>query len=262
MAVGAALAWNFGLLSTKHTVPSIAGLTLAEASSLVKNDGLTLDVTAHVASTSVATGDIVSQSPAAGTSLAGGKALSVTVSSGPPAVPVTLPALVGFTCAVDTAKLATMHVSATCPSTSAISSTAVSSGLVAGWLYGITKNPTAVPRGSSIVLENSLGASTVATTTTSAAGPTTTSTSTTTSTTTTTTTTTTPVATLAMPNLVGMDQAQVYAALHTAGLFYTTRGPGAGTSTTNGTWTKVVSSIPAAGTKVPARSTVTLNVTK
>jgi len=59
-----------------------------------------------------------------------------------------------------------------------------------------------------------------------------------------------------------MDPAQVYTALKAAGLFYSTKGPGAGTATTAGTWTKVVSTIPAAGTMVPYKSTVTLNVTK
>jgi beta-lactam-binding protein with PASTA domain len=62
-----------------------------------------------------------------------------------------------------------------------------------------------------------------------------------------------------MPNLVGMDPAQVNAALHTAGLFYKTQGPGAGIPAA---WTKVVSTIPAAGVTVPYMSTVTLNVTK
>jgi beta-lactam-binding protein with PASTA domain len=61
---------------------------------------------------------------------------------------------------------------------------------------------------------------------------------------------------IAMPNLVGMDRTQVNAALKLAGLYYSTRGPGAGTLK----WTHVVSTIPVAGTAVPALSTVILNV--
>jgi beta-lactam-binding protein with PASTA domain len=53
-----------------------------------------------------------------------------------------------------------------------------------------------------------------------------------------------------------MDQAQVQAAMHQAGLYYVTKGPGADSPK----WTTVVSSTPAAGTMVKWHSTVTLNV--
>ena len=65
-----------------------------------------------------------------------------------------------------------------------------------------------------------------------------------------------------MPNLVGLDRAQVSAAMKTAKLYYSTVGPGAGTATSAATWTKVVSTQPAAGTSVPVLSTVVLHVTK
>lgn len=253
LAVGG-VAWKLGYLSTKHTAPNISGLTLAQAETLVKGDGLALEVTANVASPSVKSGDIVSQLPAAGTSVNAGSALKVTVSSGPPPVLVTLPTtLVGMTCTAATTTLANLHVSATCPATTTIAS-AVAKGLVAQVLYGSTKNPVGVPRGSAVVLVSSSGpsttSSTVAVTTTTVAGTTTTS-----STTTSTTTTTVPKS-IAMPNLVGMDRTQVNAALKLAGLYYSTRGPGAGTLK----WTHVVSTIPVAGTAVPALSTVILNV--
>jgi beta-lactam-binding protein with PASTA domain len=73
------------------------------------------------------------------------------------------------------------------------------------------------------------------------------------------TTTTTTVASAALrgvPNVVGMDPTQVNAAMKSATLYYTTTGPGAGTTK----WTTVVSQTPAAGTKVKARSMVTLQV--
>jgi len=278
LALGGGLAWKLGYLTTKHTAPSVSGLTLSEASSLVKNDGLRLSVTSTVASPSVKSGDIISQSPAAGSTVASGSVLSVVVSSGPPPVSVTLPTnLLGMTCTAATTALAALHVTATCPTTAKIPSSTVAVGLVAGWRSGTTKNPGAVAKGSSLILETSSGVATTTTTsavttttahaatTTTAPSATTTTTPAGTTTTTTvapTTTTTAHAATVTMPNVVGMDQAQVKVAMTDAHLFYKTQGPGAGTATSNGTWTKVVSEIPAAGTTVPYRSTVTLNVTK
>jgi serine/threonine-protein kinase len=264
LAVGGGLAWKFGYLSTKHTAPNISGLTLSQASSLVKNDGLLLSVISHASSATIKSGDIVSQSPAAGTSVAGGSTLKVVVSSGPAPVLVTLPTnLLGMSCTAATAALTTLHVTATCPVTSTISSATVTKDLVAEVLYGTTKNPLAVPKGSSVILVSSSGVSTTTTlpaVTTTVPG---TTTSTTTSTTTTSTTTTTvAVTTVVMPNVVGMDQAQVKAALKSVGVYYATKGLGAGTATAAPTWTRVVSTVPAAGVKVPHFSTVTLNVTK
>ena len=161
-----------------------------------------------------------------------------------------------------TTALAALHVSATCSATLTVASSSVAVGLVGEVLYGASKNPLAVPKGSSVVLVKSSGTAatttttahtttTVSVTTTTHSGPPTTSTSTTS----TTTTTLHPTA-LAMPNLVGMSQSQVHAALKVAGLYYKTQGPGHGTTK----WTHVVSTIPAAGTKVPFLSTVILNV--
>jgi len=63
-----------------------------------------------------------------------------------------------------------------------------------------------------------------------------------------------------VPNVVGMNEAQVKSAMTAADLYYTTTGPGA--SATNPTWTKVVSENPVAGTMVKKLSTVILTVTK
>lgn len=264
LGVGGGVAWKLGYLSTKHVAPNVYGLTLAEASSLVKSDGLTLNVTSHVASTAVKPGGIVTQIPSAGTSVAGGSALSVSVSEGPATAPVTLPAhLLGMSCAAATSTLRALHVVATCPSSATIASSTVAAGLVGGWLYHATRNPSAVPLGSTLILQTSSGPgrSNPTTTTTSAAVTTTSAPPATTSTvpaatTTSSTTTSVPAKTVIMPNLVGLTRAQVTAALTTAGLFYSTQGPGA--HTTN--WTHVVSTIPAAGATVPYMSTVTLNV--
>ncbi len=276
LLVGGGLVWKLGYLGSQHTAPSVTGLTLSEASSLVKNDGLKISVTARVSSATVKAGDIISQSPAAGASVAGGSTLSVTLSKGPVGVPVSIPAsIIGQSCAAATSVLSALHVTATCPSSSNVVSATVAPGLVAGWISGGTKNPGAVAKGSSLILEVSLGASATTTTAPTTTAPTTTSPATTTTAPTTTaptttspattttaptTTTTTHATTVAMPDLIGMDPAQVGVALKAAGLYYKTQGPGAGTATTSPTWTKVVSTVPAAGTTVPYLSTVTLNV--
>jgi beta-lactam-binding protein with PASTA domain len=59
-----------------------------------------------------------------------------------------------------------------------------------------------------------------------------------------------------MPNVVGMTRDQVNAAMRKAELYYVTRGPNANSTK----WTKVVSSVPVAGTEVKWHSTVILNV--
>jgi beta-lactam-binding protein with PASTA domain len=64
---------------------------------------------------------------------------------------------------------------------------------------------------------------------------------------------------VAVPNVVGMNEAQTDTAMTAADLYYNTTGPGAGP---NPTWTKVVSESPAAGTMVKKLSSVALTVTK
>jgi hypothetical protein len=124
---------------------------------------------------------------------------------------------------------------------------------VARVLYGTTNNPVAVPTGATVILELSTGpgptSGTTTTTTTSPTGATTTSTSTT-------TTTLAGQADRAVPNVVGMNQAEVYAAMKKAVLYFTTTGPGAGTTQ----WTTVISQSPVAGTLVPYKSYVVLHV--
>ena len=187
---------------------------------------------------------IMSQSPSANTSAKSGQVISVTVSNGPEMVAIPAGVL-GSDCAAATLALSRVHVTGQCPSSASIPSATVPAGRVARIVYGSQINPTSVPVGSTVTLALSTGPST--TTTTSPGG------------TTTTTTTTTPTSAadmVTMPNVVGMNQAQVNAAMHAALLYYTTRGTGAGTNQ----WTSVVSSVPPAGTKVKKLSTVTLNV--
>jgi serine/threonine-protein kinase len=235
VGVGGAAAWKFGLLTSKHTVPSLEGLTLTQAAPVLREDGFTLRVDHEVHSATVPANTIISQDPAKGTSAKSGLAIVVTVSKG--SVLVTLPtSLIGETCATATGQLHALKVTAKCPTTSAVASTRTPAGRVAEVLYGATKNPLSVPVDSTVILALSTGASGGAptTTTTVASGALTT-----------------------VPNLVGMNWAQVNAAVKSATLYYTTTGPGAGTTT----WTKVLSQTPAAGTKVKPGSTLTLQVT-
>ncbi len=246
-AIGGGAVWKLGLLNQEHVVPQLADLTFEQASQLLKGDGFTLTINQHAVSQSVPANEIVSQTPAAGTKSKSGLDITVTISTGPTLI--SLPSgLLGHNCATDTAKLAAAKLTAQCPTSEQISSSTVPVGLVAEVLYHATKNPTSVPAGSTVILALSTGPST--TTTTS---------STTTATLPGATTTTTTLAgegLRAMPDLIGMDQAEVYAAMHKAALYFDTRGPGADSTK----WTSVVSTVPVAGTMVKWHATVILNV--
>ena len=235
LALGAGAAWKFGVFSKSHTVPTLTGLTLKQATTAVKTDGYTL-VVADVESNTVAKNDIVSQSPAAGTSAKSGSSITVDVSLGPKLV--TMPTdLDRRTCAGATAALKTLHVTATCPTADQAYSSTVPLNDVARVLYNKTANPLAVPRGASVILGISKGpnpSSTTGTTTTTLAGQ----------------------GLRAVPNVVGDTYAETVAAFQKAVLYFSTTGTGAGTTT----WTSVVSENPGAGTMVAYKSTVTLTV--
>lgn len=235
IALVAGIIWKAGVFTKSHTVPTLTGLTLTQAQNAVAGDGYVLSVS-QVDSSSVAKNLVVSQSPASGTSAKSGATIDVKVSEGPGIV--TLPKnLLGRGCAGAVNELRTLHVIATCPAANEINSSRAA-GEVAQVLYGKTANPLVVPRGSSVILELSNGSSSTSTSTAS------------------TTTTLAGEGLRAMPNVVGDDYAQAYAAMKKAVLYFSTTGPGAGTTT----WTKVISQSPAAGTMVPYKSTVTLDV--
>lgn len=255
LAVGAGASWRLGLFNSKHTVPSLIGLTYQQAGNAIAGDGFTLSETAKVHSSTYPANTIVTQSPQSGTNAKSGLIIDVTMSEGPTLV--TLPTgLIGKDCVSDTAVLANVHVTAQCPSSSSIYSATIPSGRVARLLYGKTPNPAAVPVRSTVVLQLSKGVNPSTTTTTTPSATTTTSPSATTTSTSTTTTTVASHAKVKVPNVVGMDQAQTFAAFRTAQLYFTTHGPGAGTTK----WTKVLSEVPAAGTLVAWHSNVSLNV--
>ena len=252
VAGGAGAAWKFGVFTQEHTVPSLIGLTLPDASSLLKSDGygFSLTVSQHASSSTVAVDHIVTQSPTQGTNAKSGLVISVSLSSGPSLV--TLPThLVGESCSNATTQLAAMKVNARCPANAAVLSAVVPAGRVAKVLYQGTTNPLAVPKGSTLTLVLSKGAPVSSTTV-----PVTT-------TTVPVTTTTAPVATTtlahplrAVPDVAGMTRSQVFAAMKAAQLYFTTVH--SGTSTTK--WTTAISSNPPAGTMVKWESNIIVNV--
>ena len=246
---GGGAAWKFGYFSTSHTVPSVVGLSMAEAASLVKVDGYTVHVTANAASSTMPANTIISQTPAAGSSLVSGGSLNVVVSLGVNLV--TLPTtLIGHSCAADVAVLNKMHLNAVCPAKLRRASATVKAGAVIEVHYQATVNPIAVPRRATVTFVVSTGRppSSTSTSTTTTTPPVTT----TTATVATTTTTTAPADYVKVPNLAGLSRADVNAALSGVSLYYTTRGPGSNSPQ----WTTAVRTDPVAGTLVKRLSTI------
>src|SRR2546429_624920 len=107
-------------------VPNMVGQTQAAATSAITGAGLTVGTVTMQSSTTVAPGNVISQSPAAGTSVASGLAVNLVVSSGaPPPAPVPVPNVVGQTQAAATSAITgagltvgtvTMQSSTTVPS--------------------------------------------------------------------------------------------------------------------------------------------------
>src|SRR5438067_13018435 len=79
-------------------VPNVVGQTQAAATSAITGAGLTAGTVTQQSSTTVASGNVISESPAAGTSVASGAAVNLVVSSGaPPPSRVAVPSVVGRT---------------------------------------------------------------------------------------------------------------------------------------------------------------------
>src|SRR5436853_351678 len=135
-------------------VPNVVGQTQAAATSAITSAGLTTGTVTQQSSTTVASGSVISQSPAAGTSVAKGSAVNLVVSSGaPPPTPVTVPNVVGQTQASATSAITSAGLTA--GAVTQQSSTTVASGSV------ISESPaagTSVARGSAVNLVVSSGA--------------------------------------------------------------------------------------------------------
>lgn len=237
VALGGGVAYEMGLFTTKHTVPSLIGLTSTQAQSLLKSDGdpFTITETKSVPSATVAKGNIVTQSVPVGTAGKAGLVIQVEISTGP--TMVTLPTnLVGQDCVAATQQLTKLKLSAQCPTSAQVDSSTIPAGRIVSFTYNKTNNPTEVPENATVVLSVSTGiapANGVTTTTLAASA-----------------------GTVSVPNVVGLSPTQTLAAMHTALLFYATTGPGSDT----GKWVSVVSQTPAAGTVVKSQSKVVLVV--
>ena len=196
-------------------VPNVAGLSQAAAQAAISNAGLTTGTVTTQNSDTVPAGDVISQNPAAGTSVAPNSAVDLVVSLG--AATVAVPNVAGLSQAA--AQAAISNAGLTTGTVTTQNSDTVPAGDV------ISQNPaagTSVAPNSAVDLVVSLGAATVA-----------------------------------VPNVAGLSQAAAQAAISNAGL--TT-----GTVTTQNSDTvpagDVISQNPAAGTSVAPNSAVDLVV--
>ncbi len=81
---------------TQVQVPNVVGMAQATAQTTITSAGLVVGTVTQASSTTVAQGKVISQNPAAGTSVAGGSSVSLVVSSGPvPPTTVQVPNVMG-----------------------------------------------------------------------------------------------------------------------------------------------------------------------
>jgi beta-lactam-binding protein with PASTA domain len=133
---------------TMVTVPNVVNQTQAAATTAIQGVQLLVGTISQRSSTTVAAGNVISQSPAAGSSLASGSAVSLVVSTGPVAVPN----LVNLTQAAATTALTGSGLAL--GAVSQQSSATVPSGSV------VSQNPaagTSVAAGSAVALVVSTG---------------------------------------------------------------------------------------------------------
>ena len=123
----------------KTAVPNVVGLSQSAAGTAFTGAGLVLGSVSQQSSTSVASGNVISESPVAGTQVTAGSAVSVVVSSGP--VMVSVPVVTGLTqAAADTSiVVAGLVVGATTTQSSSTvpSGEVVSEGPPAGTLVNV-----------------------------------------------------------------------------------------------------------------------------
>jgi RHS repeat-associated protein len=77
-------------VSAPVIVPNVVGQAQAAAESTISAAGLTVGVTSTATSTTVPTGEVISQNPVAGTSVAPGSTVNLVISTGPPPPGLTL----------------------------------------------------------------------------------------------------------------------------------------------------------------------------
>ena len=155
LAAGGVYAVKKRLFTASHVVPSVIGDTLATARRVLRAAHFVVKLEPGVTSTKVATGAVVRQVPGQGTSLKEGSTVRLVPSSGVPSVKV--PSLTGgLDCTVASRLLAGVHLKASCPASSAYSSS-VPNGDVISWSYGGNADPVTAPYGSTILVTVSEG---------------------------------------------------------------------------------------------------------
>jgi len=202
-------------------VPDVVGETQAAATTIIETAGLVVGTVTTAASDTVPAGNVISQDPAAGTSVAAGSAVDLVVSSGSSGpAPVVVPNVVGESEAA--AEAAITGAGLTVGAVTTVASDTVPAGNV------ISQDPaagTSVAAGSAVDLVVSSGSG----------GP----------------------APVVVPNVVGESQAAAEAAISGAGLTVGTVTTAASDTVPAG---NVISQDPAAGTSVAAGSAVDLVV--
>ena len=153
VAGGLVAALEAKVFTPSHPTPSLVNLPLAQARADVAKVHMTLALAAPVKSITVGAGDVVSQSPKAGTSLKEGSTVNVVISGGKPNVSV--PSLANMTCAQAATALQAAHFQSVC-APGAYNDT-IPAGVLDLWSIGSTPNPSKAPYGSTITLVPSLG---------------------------------------------------------------------------------------------------------
>jgi beta-lactam-binding protein with PASTA domain len=153
--------WNLAIVEllagaapANVTVPNVVGSAQAGAQSALTAAGLTAGAITSANSATVAAGSVISQSPAAGASVAPGSAVALVISLGPAPVNVTVPNIVGSTQAV--AQAAIVGAGLTVGTVTSANSATVAPGSV------ISQSPAAgasVAQNSAVAMVISLGPS-------------------------------------------------------------------------------------------------------
>ncbi|HWF20928.1 MAG TPA: PASTA domain-containing protein [Acidimicrobiales bacterium] len=157
LGAGAVVAVRDKVFTPSHTIPSLAGKTVAQARAAVAKDHFTVHESAHHFSITVPVGKIISQQPASApahgppVTAKEGLVIKVVVSSGPP--PVNFPNLTTFSSCGDAIKaLQALHLVGVCPA----ANQQYSDTAPAGAILGSTPSGTA-PYGSTVVISTSKG---------------------------------------------------------------------------------------------------------
>ena len=91
-----------GPAPTQVAVPNVEGMTQVSATASLTAAGLMLGTVTTATSTTVASGNVISESPAAGSMVGVGSTVNLTISSGPTAAQIAVPNVVGLTQAAAT----------------------------------------------------------------------------------------------------------------------------------------------------------------